>query len=116
MSAQNTTSNASTLPVDGSNPVQAYGDDKNFPQTAKEAPISGILPSEGVPFKDQVAGHAKYFAGIVTRNDKEVQEGAARVRGDELINQPNQSADSTGPSAEETTRSINDGTSDSTSS
>ncbi|KAE8232009.1 hypothetical protein CF326_g2966 [Tilletia indica] len=58
------------------------GDAKNFPLTAKEAPLSGIIPSKDVPFKDQVAGHAKYYAGLVTRNDQEIQQGAAIVRGD----------------------------------
>lgn len=29
------------------------------PQTAQQVPLTGIQPSEGVPFKEQVQGHAK---------------------------------------------------------
>ncbi|CAD6892194.1 unnamed protein product [Tilletia controversa] len=76
---ESTSTNATSAEVPAFAPV---GDEKNFPMTAKEAPISGIIPSKDVPFKDQVAGHAKYYAGLVTRNDSEVQQGAAIVRGD----------------------------------
>ncbi|UZJ55862.1 hypothetical protein CBS101457_005182 [Exobasidium rhododendri] len=55
--------------------------DSNVPETAKDAPITGIEPGQNVPFNEQVQGQAKMFAGKVFGNDKEVQEGAARVRG-----------------------------------
>ncbi|KAK0523332.1 hypothetical protein OC842_006185, partial [Tilletia horrida] len=89
---QHTGSTSKDAPVDAVAPAVPVGDEKNFPQTAKEAPITGIIPSKDVPFKDQVAGHAKYYAGLVTRNDKEIQQGAARVRGDDLVDEPAASA------------------------
>ncbi|PWN94756.1 hypothetical protein FA09DRAFT_332666 [Tilletiopsis washingtonensis] len=55
--------------------------DPHVPATAKEAPLSGPPPADGVSFKDQVRGYAKYTAGKLTGNDKEVQQGAAVVRG-----------------------------------
>ncbi|CEH13213.1 hypothetical protein CBOM_01150 [Ceraceosorus bombacis] len=55
--------------------------DPDVPASAKDASIYGTIPGEGVGFKEQVQGHAKYFAGKLTGNDKEVQQGAARVRG-----------------------------------
>ncbi|CAO1631185.1 unnamed protein product [Sympodiomycopsis kandeliae] len=57
--------------------------DPEIPATAKDAPLVGVEASKDTPFKDAVAGHAKYFAGKVFGNDKEVQQGAARLRGEE---------------------------------
>lgn len=52
--------------------------DPEVPVSAKEAPLTGVEAAKETPFKDAVAGHAKYFAGKVFGNDKEVQQGAAR--------------------------------------
>ncbi|CAO1624744.1 unnamed protein product [Jaminaea pallidilutea] len=57
--------------------------DPEVPKTAKEAPIVGIEAGKDVPFKEQVQGHAKYFAGKIFGKDNEVQQGAARARGEE---------------------------------
>lgn len=52
--------------------------DPEVPVSAKEAPLMGVEAAKETSFKDAVAGHAKYFAGKLTGNDKEVQQGAAR--------------------------------------
>ncbi|CAO1637579.1 unnamed protein product [Parajaminaea phylloscopi] len=57
--------------------------DPEVPKSAKEAPLFGVEAAKDTPFKEAVQGHARYFAGKVFGNDKEVQQGAARLRGEE---------------------------------
>lgn len=52
--------------------------DPEIPVSAKEAPLTGVEAAKDTSFASQVQGHAKYFAGKVFGNDKEVQQGAAR--------------------------------------